>query len=382
MPLPLHHIVVDAHDLPALARFRAEVPGRRILSEREREVVIGPDETAPVGMCFMPGTDRKAVENRLHLDLTTRAADREAEIERILVLGARTVDVGRSGDESWTVLADPEWNEFCVVRPKETLIAQSLERAPRGRVPVVRPDPRLRSPCRRGPGPSRPRRGGAGRWQWTVVDTLRMDSTSIRNSYDAVADEYAQGLTADLASKPLDRAMLTAFAEQVPKGGPVADVGCGPAQVACFLDDLGVPVLGLDVSPGMVAAARRRRPGLDVRVGSMLDLPLADGELAGIAAFYSLIHLQPDERPRAYAEFARVLRPGGLVLVAFHAGEEVRHRDSWFDRPVSLDFFALRPEDVAAGLADAGLALAATLMRGPYPGEADTERAYLLARRL
>lgn len=79
---------------------------------------------------------------------------------------------------------------------------------------------------------------------------------------------------------------------------------------------------------------------------------------------------------------ARVLRPGGLVLAALHAGEEVRHRDSWFDRPVSLDFFALRPEDVAAGLADAGFALAATLMRGPYPGEADTERAYLLARRL
>lgn len=123
MPLSLHHIVVDAHDLPALARFWAEVLGWRILSEREREVVIGPDETAPVGMCFMPVTDRKAVKNRLHLDLTTRAADREAEIERILALGARTVDVGQSGDESWTVLADPEGNEFCVVRPKETLIS-------------------------------------------------------------------------------------------------------------------------------------------------------------------------------------------------------------------------------------------------------------------
>lgn len=209
-----------------------------------------------------------------------------------------------------------------------------------------------------------------------------MDSTLIRDSYDAVADVYAQGFTADLASKPLDRAMLTAFSEQVPKDGPVADVGCGPAQVACFLDDLGVPVVGLDVSPGMVKAAQERRPGLDVRVGSMLDLPLEDGELAGIAAFYSLIHLQPDERPRAYTEFARVLRSGGLVLAAFHAGEEIRHRDSWFDRPVSLDFFALRPEDVAAGLTSAGFSVEATLMRGPYPGEADTQRAYLLARRL
>ncbi|MCW7986872.1 hypothetical protein XF35_16660 [Streptomyces platensis subsp. clarensis] len=212
--------------------------------------------------------------------------------------------------------------------------------------------------------------------------TGQMDNTSIRDSYDAVADVYAQGFTADLASKPLDRAMLTAFAEQVPNEGLVADVGCGPAQVACFLADLGVSVLGLDVSPGMVEVARAHRPGLDVRVGSMLDLPLGDGELAGVVAFYSLIHLRVEERPLAYAEFARVLQPGGLVLAAFHAGQEVRHRDSWFDRPVSLDFFALRPEEVTLGLAAAGFAMEATLVRGPYPGEADTERAYLLARRL
>ncbi|MFF1868534.1 VOC family protein [Streptomyces sp. CB03911] len=122
MPLSLHHIVIDAHDLPALARFWAAVLGWQILSEREREVVIGPDATAPVGICFMPVTDRKTTKNRLHLDLTAAAEDREDEIERILALGARRADVGQRGDESWTVLVDPEGNEFCVVRPKETLI--------------------------------------------------------------------------------------------------------------------------------------------------------------------------------------------------------------------------------------------------------------------
>jgi predicted enzyme related to lactoylglutathione lyase len=123
MPLSLHHIVVDAHDLSALARFWAQVLDWRILSEREREVVIGPDETAPVGICFMPVTDRKSVKNRLHLDLTSGPEDRDAEIERILALGARRVDIGQGGTESWTVLADPEGNEFCVVRPKKSLIA-------------------------------------------------------------------------------------------------------------------------------------------------------------------------------------------------------------------------------------------------------------------
>jgi predicted enzyme related to lactoylglutathione lyase len=118
----LHHIVVDAHDLPGLARFWTQALGWNVLSERENEIVIGTDENAPVGMCFMPVADPKTVKNRVHVDLTSSAADRDQEIDRLLTLGARRVDIGQTGAESWTVLADPEGNEFCVVRPKETLI--------------------------------------------------------------------------------------------------------------------------------------------------------------------------------------------------------------------------------------------------------------------
>jgi predicted enzyme related to lactoylglutathione lyase len=119
----LHHVVIDAHDLSAQARFWAQVLNWKILSEREREVIIGADETAPVGICFMPVADSKTVKNRLHLDLTPGPSGRDAEVERILALGARRVDIGQSGTESWTVLADPEGNEFCILRPKKTLIA-------------------------------------------------------------------------------------------------------------------------------------------------------------------------------------------------------------------------------------------------------------------
>ncbi len=122
LPVGLHHIVVDAHDLPGPARFWTQAPGWEILSERENEIVIGTGENAPAGMCFMPVTDPKTVKNRVHLDLTSSAADRDQEIDRLLALGARRVDIGQTGAESWTVLADPEGNEFCVVRPKETLI--------------------------------------------------------------------------------------------------------------------------------------------------------------------------------------------------------------------------------------------------------------------
>jgi predicted enzyme related to lactoylglutathione lyase len=121
MPVRLHHIVIDAHDLPGLAQFWTQALGWKVLSEREREIVIGTDENAPVGMCFMPVTDPKRVKNRVHLDLTSSAQDRDQEIKRLVALGARRVDIGQTGAESWTVLADPEGNEFCVIRPKETL---------------------------------------------------------------------------------------------------------------------------------------------------------------------------------------------------------------------------------------------------------------------
>ena len=123
MPLRLHHIVVDADDLPSLAQFWAEALGWPILSVREQEVVIGAALDAPVGLCFMPaGATRKTTKNRVHLDLTTTAEDRDAEIARLIALGARHVDIGQTGRESWDVLADPEGNEFCVVRPKVSLV--------------------------------------------------------------------------------------------------------------------------------------------------------------------------------------------------------------------------------------------------------------------
>ncbi len=123
MPLRLHHLVIDAHDLPSLARFWAEALGWTVLSTREREVVVGPDVDAPLGLCFMPaGGTPKTVKNRVHVDLTTTADDRDSEIDRLIGLGASRVDVGQSDQDSWDVLADPEGNEFCVVRPKTSLV--------------------------------------------------------------------------------------------------------------------------------------------------------------------------------------------------------------------------------------------------------------------
>lgn len=120
MALSLHHLVIDAHDLPALARFWCRVLDWEILSEKEREVIIGPAVEARTGICFMPVTDPKRVKNRLHFDLAPD--DQEAEVARLEALGARRADVGQGGSRSWIVLQDPEGNEFCVLKPRRNLI--------------------------------------------------------------------------------------------------------------------------------------------------------------------------------------------------------------------------------------------------------------------
>src|SRR5690242_11923958 len=135
-----------------------------------------------------------------------------------------------------------------------------------------------------------------------------------RASYDAVARAYAEALGDELRGKPLDRALLTAFAEQVPDG-QVLDVGCGPGHITAFLAGLGLTVAGVDLSEGMITQARTRHPSLVQ--ASMTALPAGDASLAGLVAFYSLIHMIADADVRAaLAEFRRVLADAGLLLVA------------------------------------------------------------------
>lgn len=254
-----------------------------------------------------------------------------------------------------------------------------------------------------------------------------IDDGRTRASYDAVAAEYAAAFADELDRKPFDRAQLDCLVELTRNGedrndedgthengkdaggngedrdgadggasngsgagtvGPVADIGCGPGHIAAYLASRGADTIGVDLSPGMIAEASRRHPGLVFRVGSMLDLPIPDGRLAGAACFYAIIHLDADGRRRAYAEFARVIARGGWLLVAFHVSDaerepgEVANVNDFLGRPVDLDFHFLDPREVADGLRAAGFQEMVHSIRRPWPGvEHSSRRAYLLVRR-
>jgi SAM-dependent methyltransferase len=216
----------------------------------------------------------------------------------------------------------------------------------------------------------------------TEPDFLR----STRASYDAVAADYAERFRGELAARPLDRAMLAAFAELVRAAGtgPVADIGCGTGRVTAELSGLGLPVSGIDLSPQMVAIARQAHPELRFDVGSMLGLDRPDGSLGGILAWYSIIHVPSERLPDVFAEFHRVLAPGGHVLLAFQVGDEPLRLTEALGHTVSLDFHRRQPDRVAGLLARAGLDVRARLVREPDGTGGFTERtpqAFLLARK-
>lgn len=202
-----------------------------------------------------------------------------------------------------------------------------------------------------------------------------------RTSYDSVAAGYAEILRDHLAEKPYLRASLALFAGQVRAGGggAVADVGCGPGHVTAHLNALGLDAFGVDLSPAMIDIARREHSDLRFEVGSMTELDIADDALAGLLAFWSLIHVPDDVIPLVLGHFHRALRPGGRLLIGFHVGDELRHKVEGYGRhPMNVDVHYRRPDRMTAWLLENGFTVEA---RMEVDLDQSTPGALLFARR-
>ena len=205
----------------------------------------------------------------------------------------------------------------------------------------------------------------------------------VKTSYDAVATAYADSLLTELAGLPFETWLLDRVAAHA-AGGPVVEVGCGPGHVTAYLADAGADASGIDLSPGMVAEARRRFPEGSYAVGDLRTLmrPTTAPGWAAVLGWYSLIHLAPSELPDAVGALARPLDAGGWLVLALHAGSEVRHHDVWFDRPVDLDFVLHQEGEIVALVRAAGLVDVEWYRRGPleHRGES-TQRLYVVGRK-
>lgn len=204
---------------------------------------------------------------------------------------------------------------------------------------------------------------------------------AVRSSYDRVADNYVAMGMGDLGLAPWLRAALTVFADEVRDRGPVLDVGCGPGTVTAFLADLGVDVSGVDLSPRMVAHARRLHPGLRFEVESATELRLADASFGGVLGWWSLFNLPRLVLPAVLTSFARALVPGGQVVLGTHVGDgDIARTEAYGGVPVAWTTHLWRPGQLRALLADADLETVAEL-RLPPPAPGLPDQVLLAARR-
>lgn len=181
-----------------------------------------------------------------------------------------------------------------------------------------------------------------------------------RTSYNNIADSYADLTRRLLDETPEERAVLASFADLVRAqgAGPVVDVGCGTGRITAHLSQLGVDVFGIDLSPAMIEVARRDHPGLRFDLGCMTNLALADASMAGLLAWYSLIHVPDDAIRSVFTHFQRVLRPGGPLLLGFHVGDESRLLTQGYGgRPMNLSVHRRQHSQMHAWLEGAGFVI-------------------------
>jgi SAM-dependent methyltransferase len=202
----------------------------------------------------------------------------------------------------------------------------------------------------------------------------------VRASFDRIAEQYAADFADELTRKPWDVERLRRFAAMCGPG-LVLDVGCGAAgHVGRFLADHGVRVIGVDFSERSVAVAARLNPMLRFVAGDILDLPVAEGTCAGVVAFYCLIYGGDESTRTALAELRRVLRTGGRLLIAVHAGVGVQRFTDYKGASVDVGLHHRQPTAFAELMRGVGFVVESVEVRPPYAFEHATERLYVSAR--
>jgi uncharacterized protein YceH (UPF0502 family) len=215
-----------------------------------------------------------------------------------------------------------------------------------------------------------------------IADGAEARDARVRSAYDAVATAYADELLDELDGLPFERWLLDRVVAQA-NGLPVVEVGSGPGHITAYMAEYGVDATGVDISPEMVAEARRRFPERTFEVGDLrrLGRPPTSSGWAAVLAWYSLIHLAASELPDAIAALTRPLDPGGWLVLALHAGAEVRHVEEFLGHEVNLDYVLYDPTQVVNVVEAAGLTDVEWYLRGPIAGRGETtRRLYVIGR--
>ncbi|OGW18200.1 MAG: methyltransferase type 11 [Nitrospirae bacterium GWC2_57_13] len=204
----------------------------------------------------------------------------------------------------------------------------------------------------------------------------------IETIYDRIAKEYADAFTAEHDKKPKDQEILRRFSQEVGARRPVWDLGCGPGQTSHYLKDLGVEISGLDLSGKLLEQASVLHQGIHFRKGDILDLEFENDSIAGVVAFYAIVHFTEEQAMVAFREVFRVLQPDGLFLFTYHIGEGTIRVRAFLGKKVDIDLMFFTNDFISRCLKENGFEVIETIEREPYPGvEYQSRRAYVFAKK-
>ncbi len=211
---------------------------------------------------------------------------------------------------------------------------------------------------------------------------MGQDLKKVERLYDTVAKEYAEAFSGEHEKKPKDREVLHRFSQEIGDKRPVWDVGCGPGQTTGYLKNLGIEISGLDLSEKILEQARTIHPEIRFRKGNILELEFEADSIAGIVAFYAIVHFTEGQAGKAFREVFRVLQPGGRFLFTYHIGEETIHLDEFLGKKVDGDFMFFSTDFIFSCLTDSGFEEIEIIEREPYHGvEYESRRGYVFAKK-